>query len=182
MHLWNPVDGRRGDQVKNGENSDGSGWLQGEGKGIHRNWMSTAITSISVIRVQTVFQTGVWFYYKCSRQTGFCFWRKLGFRQHFGVLFSIPIFCKNTKGETGWGVIGSLSFDVQGGEGGLAQFGPIRTDRKRGEAGCKNWTFFLDVIYVWSLTRRKREDKQQWYIYIILFEKWLQNIRHSNIG
>ena len=41
--------------MKNDENSDGSGWLQGgEGKGIHRNWMSTAITSISVIRVQTV--------------------------------------------------------------------------------------------------------------------------------
>ena len=30
-----------------------------EGKGIHRNWMSRAIISISVIRVQTVFQTGV---------------------------------------------------------------------------------------------------------------------------
>ena len=39
----------------------------GEGEGIHRNWMSTAIISISVIRVQTVFQTGVWFCYKCSR-------------------------------------------------------------------------------------------------------------------
>ena len=36
---------------------------RGEGKGIHRNWMSTAIISISVIRVQT----GVWFCYKCSR-------------------------------------------------------------------------------------------------------------------
>ena len=31
----------------------------GEGKWIHRNWMFRAITSISVIRVQTVFQTGV---------------------------------------------------------------------------------------------------------------------------
>ena len=30
--------------------------------------MSTAITSISVIRVQTLFQTGVWFCYKSSRQ------------------------------------------------------------------------------------------------------------------
>ena len=39
----------------------------GEGKWIHRNWMFRAITSISVIRVQTVFQTGVWFCYKCSR-------------------------------------------------------------------------------------------------------------------
>ena len=142
MHLWNPVDGRRGDQVKNGENSDGSGWLQGEGKGIHRNWMSTAITSISVIRVQTVFQTGVWFYYKCSRQTGFCFWRKLGFRQHFGVLFSIPIFCKNTKGETGWGVIGSLSFDVQGGGGGSR---PIRTHSDRQKKGG-GWVQKLDIF------------------------------------
>ena len=39
----------------------------GQGKWIHRNWMFRAITSISVIRVQTVFQTGVWFCYKCSR-------------------------------------------------------------------------------------------------------------------
>ena len=54
-------------QVKNGQNSDGSGWVQGEGKRIQRNWMSTAIISISVIRVQTVSQTGVWFCYKCSR-------------------------------------------------------------------------------------------------------------------
>ena len=29
------------------------------GEGIHRNWMSTTIISISFIRVQTVFQTGV---------------------------------------------------------------------------------------------------------------------------
>ena len=36
----------------------------GEGKGIHRNWMATAIISVSVIRVQT----GVWFCYKCFRQ------------------------------------------------------------------------------------------------------------------
>ena len=39
----------------------------GEGKGIHRNWMATAIISVSVIRVQTLFQRGVWFCYKCSR-------------------------------------------------------------------------------------------------------------------
>ena len=39
----------------------------GEGEGTHRNWMSTAIISISVIRVQTVFQASVWFCYKCSR-------------------------------------------------------------------------------------------------------------------
>ena len=35
--------------------------------GIHRNWMSRATISISVIRVQTVFQMGVWLSYKCSR-------------------------------------------------------------------------------------------------------------------
>ena len=99
---------------------------RGEGKGIHRNWMSTAIISISVIRVQTVFQTGVWFCYKCSRlvsgsaisvpdrclvlplsvpgQAGVWFWRKVGFRQNFGFIFSITIFCKNTKGDgdRGW--------------------------------------------------------------------------------
>ena len=38
-----------------------------EGEGIQRNWMSTAMISISVIRVQTVFQTGVWLCYRCSR-------------------------------------------------------------------------------------------------------------------
>ena len=54
-----------GVQVKNGQNSDGSGWLQegetGGGGGIRRNRLSRAIISISVIRVQIVFQTGVWF-------------------------------------------------------------------------------------------------------------------------
>ena len=39
----------------------------GEREGIHRNWMSRAIISISIIRVQTVFQTGVWFCHKGSR-------------------------------------------------------------------------------------------------------------------
>ena len=59
--------GTRG-QVKNVKNSDESGWLQGgKEKGIYRNWISTAIISISVIRVQTVFQIGVWFCYKCFR-------------------------------------------------------------------------------------------------------------------
>ena len=48
-----------------------------ESKGIHRNWMSTAITTISFIRVQTVFQTGVWFSYKCSIQV-------------FGSAISVP--------------------------------------------------------------------------------------------
>ena len=41
-----------GGQVKN---SDGRGWGWGKGEEIHRNWMSRAIISISVIRVQTVF-------------------------------------------------------------------------------------------------------------------------------
>ena len=40
----------------------------GEGEGICRNWMSRAIISMSVIRVQTVFQTDVWLCHKCSRQ------------------------------------------------------------------------------------------------------------------
>ena len=54
-------------QIKNGQNSDGNGWLQGwRGRG------STEIgcpqlTSIRVIRVQTVFEASVWFCYKCSR-------------------------------------------------------------------------------------------------------------------
>ena len=63
--------GGGGGQVKNGKNADGSGWLQGGGRGqregVRRNWMCRAIISISVIRAQTVFQTGVWFFYKCSR-------------------------------------------------------------------------------------------------------------------
>ena len=51
IHLLHPVDGGSEGQLKKDKNSDGSGWLQGEG--IHRNWMSTAIVSISVTRVQT---------------------------------------------------------------------------------------------------------------------------------
>ena len=38
--------------------------------------------------------------------------------------------------EWGWGVVGSLSFNIQR-WGGLAQFRPIRTDRKRGEGDAK---------------------------------------------
>ena len=37
------------------------------GKGIHRNWISRAIIIINLIKVQTVYQAGVWFCYKCSR-------------------------------------------------------------------------------------------------------------------
>ena len=69
-------------------------------------------------------------------------------------------------GVGGWGVgslsfnvqgwwVGSLTFDVQGWWS-LSRFGPIQTDRKReegeGGGGCKNWTFFMDVIIVWSCT------------------------------
>ena len=40
------------------------------------------------------------------------------------------------------------------GAGGLAQFEPIQTDGKRGKGGgCKNWTFFMIIINVWSLTK-----------------------------
>ena len=48
---------------------------------------------------------------------------------YFG-LFPIYFFARIAKRMGG--VVGSLSFDVQGrGGGGFAQFGPIRTDRKR---------------------------------------------------
>ena len=60
----------------------------------------------------------------------------------------------------GMGVVGSQSFDVQGGWG-LDQFRPIRKDRKRREMGgggggggwfgVLNWTFFMDAINVWFL-------------------------------
>ena len=54
---------------------------------------------------------------------------------------------------SGGGLVGSLSLDVQG-WGHRVQSGPIRTDRKSGEGGvCKNWTFFMDVINVWSLMK-----------------------------
>ena len=56
-----------GSQVKNGQFSDGRGGVDPQEGGIHRNWMSRATISISVIRVQTVFQMGVWLSYKCSR-------------------------------------------------------------------------------------------------------------------
>ena len=59
--------GERG-QVKHGQNPDARGGLGGGGEGIRRNWMSRAIIRISVISVETVFQTGVWFCYKCCKQ------------------------------------------------------------------------------------------------------------------
>ena len=55
----------------------------------------------------------------------------------------------------GIGVVGSLSFDVQGRKGGgggvLAISDPFGQTEKGGR-GCKNWTFFMDDINVWSLT------------------------------
>ena len=48
-HIYD-MDGSKGGglvaQVKNGQKSDGSGWLHGGEGGIHRNWMSRAIISI----------------------------------------------------------------------------------------------------------------------------------------
>ena len=44
---WGAGEGEGGGEVKNGKNSEGSGWFHGgEGKGIHRNWMSAAIISM----------------------------------------------------------------------------------------------------------------------------------------
>ena len=44
-------------------------------------------------------------------------------------------------GGVGGGVVGSLSFVS----------GPFGQTEKRGRGGCKHWTFFMDVINVWSL-------------------------------
>ena len=65
-----------------------------------------------------MFQTGIWFCCKCSKQTGVWFWWKLDFRQHFGFIFSIPIFCKNTKGDGGSGGGGGGGGGSGGGSGG----------------------------------------------------------------
>ena len=43
-------------------------WGRGEGEEMHRNRMSTTVISISVTRIQTVYQAGIWFCYKCSRE------------------------------------------------------------------------------------------------------------------
>ena len=55
--------GGGGGQVKNGKNVDGSGWLQGKGRGSG----STETGCPQLRSVQRVFQTGVCFCYKCSR-------------------------------------------------------------------------------------------------------------------
>ena len=98
-----------------------------EGKGIHRNWMSRAIISISVITVRTVFQTGLWFFYKRSRLvSGSAISvpdRQLSGSGGNQALDSILVFFLAfqffTRIPKGMGVdrrevVGSLSFDVQG--------------------------------------------------------------------
>ena len=139
---------RGGGQVKNGKSSEGSGWLRWGGEGIHRNWMSTATISIRVIRVQTVSQTGVWFCYPCSRLvpgsavsvpesqvSG------SGGNQALDKIFvfylPFQFFARIQKGMGVGGLVGSLCFDVQRWGGGLAQFRPIRTNRKRRDKGAK---------------------------------------------
>ena len=124
--------------------------VTGVGRGRGWNWISAAIISISVISVQTVFQAVVWFCYKCSRQTGVRFWRKQGFRQRFGFLSSIPNFCKNTKAD---GIEGGGGWYPKFWRSGVGEVlpnsDPFGQTKKEGQR-CKNWTFFLDVINVWS--------------------------------
>ena len=91
-----------------------------------------------------MFQTGVCFFCKCSRETGVLVWRKLCFRQHFGFLFSILFFCKDTKGDRGEGrVVGSLSFDVKVWKVSLNldPFGQIEKGGREG--GLQKWGLFL---------------------------------------
>ena len=54
----------------------------------------------------------------------------------------------------GWceGVVGSLSFNVQGWGGISPNSDPFGQTEKGGKGWCKNWAFFFDVIIVWSLT------------------------------
>ena len=134
----------------------------GEGNGIHRNWISRTMISISVIRVQTLLQTGVWFCYRCSRLVS-----------GFGI--SIPDRQVPESGEN-FALDSILVFflafqffarmpkgmDVK--EGSLvAQVSTSRfvesrsiqnySDRqKKGERSgvCKNGAFFLDIIKVSS--------------------------------
>ena len=47
-------------------------------------------------------------------------------------------------------MVGSLSFDVRGG-GSYPMRAYSERQRKGGGGRCKNWTFFMDVINVWSL-------------------------------
>ena len=56
--------------------------------------------------------------------------------------------------QRGWGrgVVGSLSFNVQVCVGGVSCRIRTHSDRqKMGGRGCKNWTFFREVINVCSL-------------------------------
>ena len=54
------------------------------------------------------------------------------------------------KGVRVVGVFGSLSFNVQR-QGVFSNSDPFGQTEKGGK-GCKNWTFFMDVINLWSLT------------------------------
>ena len=69
---------------------------------------------------------------------------------YFG-LFPIYFFARIAKRMGG--VVGRLSFDVQG-RGGFPNLDPFGQTEKEGR-GCKNWPFFMDVINVWSLRGRR---------------------------
>ena len=127
------------------------GYRMEGGEGIRRNWMSRAIISISVIRVQTVFQTGAWFCYKCSRQvSGSAFDSILVLSLAFQVRLFAWILLQNTEFNLNWfldvksccelhkhlGRFGSLSFNVKG-RGFL-----LNSDRKRGRGGVQKLDIF----------------------------------------
>ena len=47
---------------------------------------------------------------------------------------------------------------------------PFGHTEKEGEGeGCKNWTFFMDVINVWSLTKMNYLKRYYWHILPIHF-------------
>ena len=127
------------------------GYRMEGGEGIRRNWMSRAIISISVIRVQTVFQTGAWFCYKCSRHvSGSAFDSILVLSLAFQVRLFAWILLQNTEFNLNWfldvksccelhkhlGRFGSLSFNVKG-RGFL-----LNSDRKRGRGGVQKLDIF----------------------------------------
>ena len=64
----------------------------------------------------------------------------------------------------GGGLVGSLGFKIKGILPNSDPFGQT----EKGGRGWKNWTFFLDVINVWSLMRfsvtfESKHDKTQWF-------------------
>ena len=138
-----------------------------------------------------MFQTGVWFCYKCYRQVpgsaldsilvlflAFKVRRVcLSFAAEYWVKFKSIFSCKELwvaralyvmetsakynrhparipKGMgVGKGVVGSLSFNVQGRERVLPNSDPFGQIEKRGR-GCKNWILFMDIINLWFLTQQ----------------------------